>query len=567
MGRNRPKNQMPRKMAEAILQEVEQLVEKTAAPRPPGLNEYEKARARRAVLELTRRSFESLRLYEPMPEQHRFHASRAKERLVYGSNRSGKTLSTVCEVVRAITNQDPFNKYPKGGVCYIVGKDQKQVAEVLWKKMARPGPFKMIRDLETGQWRSYRPCDAIDMAREADARPAPPLLPGRWIKDIAWADKKMDLPSVVTLISDWKVHFFSGEAMPTQGSVVDLALCDEELPKPLWYWELAARLVDRNGLFIWGATAQHSTEILYGLHQRAMEEATNEKPGIEEFKLLIMENKFISAENKLDFISKLSDEERRVRVDGEFAIQGSIIFPEYSKDGYSVPWFDIPQDWTRYVAIDPGRQVCAALFMAIPPPMDKQHGGFAYLYDELYIANSDPALFAERMAERARTQTWQSFLFDMQHGRKHLEIAGGATQAEIYSEELGKRNVTSVDTGSGFIAGSNNPDADVEVIRLWLRPRDGFPPKLRVLGGTCPNFHKELINWRYMKDAKGNITNRPENRGPVHLMAALRYLVQHDPKWVPAKVGKQRSRIEDIMRQRMGPRAQRPLVMLGPVGG
>jgi len=559
-------------IAHLVLNRLQEIVDKgKLPPEQPGLNEYEKQRVRKLALEVTRRSFEALRLYEPMLPQEAFHASKAKERIVYGSNRGGKTLATVLEVVRAVTGQDPYNKYPKtNGVCYVVGKDQKQIAEVLWRKMARPEPFRMIRDLQTKNWRTYRPYDPTDLARKAESKPAPPLLPKRWIKDIAWEDKKMDLPKIVTLTTGWKIHFFSGNAKPPQGSIVDLALFDEEIPDGSWYSEISARLVDRNGRFIWGATPQHGTDQLFELHVRAEKELLNpetrDNPSIAEFKLLLLENKYISAENKLEFISKLSEEERRVRVDGEFAIQGALIYPEYRESVHCVDWFDIPQEWTRYVGIDPGHQICAALFMAIPPPGDLKHGHFAYLYDELYIANCDAEMFARRMADKARTQTFQAFIFDMQHGRK-VESTGD-TIAQIYSEALKKHKVSSIETGHGFIAGSTDRVADVEAIRLWLRGREGLPPKLKIIKSACPMFDEELTRWRYKKDPKGYITNTPEDRGRVHACACLRYLVQHDPKYVSPTAGARRpSYAEELLRKRMANRPQQPLVMLGPVGG
>jgi hypothetical protein len=49
-------------------------------------------RLQRVVTELAKRKIEGLRLYEPMPEQERFHASNARIRILRGSNRGGKML-------------------------------------------------------------------------------------------------------------------------------------------------------------------------------------------------------------------------------------------------------------------------------------------------------------------------------------------------------------------------------------------------------------------------------------------------------------------------------------------
>ncbi len=50
----------------------------------------EEAELRQIAYEYARRQIEALKLYEPMPEQNRFHHSRCPMRVVRGSNRSGK---------------------------------------------------------------------------------------------------------------------------------------------------------------------------------------------------------------------------------------------------------------------------------------------------------------------------------------------------------------------------------------------------------------------------------------------------------------------------------------------
>src|SRR5579859_4814531 len=121
---------------------------------------YEQERLRAIISEYASRRTEALRLYEPLPSQERFHSSAYQERLLRGSNRGGKTLPAAIEVARAVTGQDPFGKYPKsGGLCVCVGKDGAHCADPMWRKLARAGAFRIIRDLDTGLWRAYRAYD------------------------------------------------------------------------------------------------------------------------------------------------------------------------------------------------------------------------------------------------------------------------------------------------------------------------------------------------------------------------------------------------------------------------
>lgn len=442
-------------------------------------------------------------------------------------------MCAALEVARAVTGQDPFNKWPKrDGIFYVVAKDGKEIGQVLWKKLARAGAFKMIRDEETKLWRAFRPFDPRDAARAHEWKPVPPLISPRFIKDIAWESKRENIPKIARFTTGWEIYFYSAEARPPHGSDIDGAWFDEEVTEEIWYTEVSARLVDRCGKFIWSATPQTGTEQLYALHERAEADASEppHKRAVEEFHVTLDDNVHISEQQKRQFIAKLSEDERMVRVGGEFAMLATIIYPEFSRAVHEVEYFDVPATWTRYVAIDPGRQICAALFMAIPPPAQ---GDYAYVYDEIYIPNCNAAMFAEKMQEKCAAQQMQAFIIDYQEARKH-ETGSGRTIEDQYSAALRGRRVYSKLTGPTFIHGDPNLKAGIEAVRDWLRTREPLGPKLRVIGSKCPNFMSEIKKYRYkrMNSKQGWITtDEPETRGRVHQMATLRYLVQYNPQY------------------------------------
>ena len=495
---------------------------------PPLLIPQDLAEEMRALLvERARRRLEALKLYQPMPVQWAFHKSTAKERILRGSNRSGKTVGAAVEIARCVTGQDPLKRYPeKDGIVYCVGKDGREVGQVIYRKLFRAGAFKIIRDDVTGEWRSFMPNDPKDAKRADKAKPAPPLIPARFIKSIAWESKKESIPKLVTLHNGWELHFYTSNAKPPHGSDIDLAWFDEEIIDRDWYPEIAARLVDRNGYFIWSATPQAGTDQLYELHENA--EAERKKPAaernIEEFVILIDDNAHLTSEQKKQFAAKLSDEERAIRVGGEFALRAYRVFPEYDPFRHEVDYFEIPRKWTRYVAIDPGRQICAALFLAIPPP---EEGDYAYLYDELYIQNCSADLFGEKMRHKCVGQNFEAFVIDHTEARKY-ETGSGRTIEDQYSDALRKRKLACARTGCQFTWGAADPSAGAEAVRAWLRFRDDGTAKLRVMRDRCPNFIEEIKRYRY-KRVDGVITDKPEDRGRVHAMAAIRYLVQDNP--------------------------------------
>lgn len=486
-------------------------------------------RMRRLIAEKARRTIEGVNLYEPLPTQHRFHVSRAPERIVRGSNRSGKTLSTAVEVARAVLGRDPHNKYPlHDGRAFCVGKDGKHTSQVMWRKLSRAEAFKMIRDRDTGAWRAYRAWDSLDVQRSAEAKWAPPLIPRRMIKSIAWENKKENLPSIVVLHNGWELSFFSSLGKPPHGSDIDLAWFDEEIVDADWYPEMSARLLDRSGLFIWSATPQAGTEQLYALHERAMEEHGKDNPAVAEFVTLLSANPHVPSEQKQKFAAKLSEIEFQIRIEGEFALMSFRVYPEFDPLLHVVPYREIPRDWTRYAVVDPGRQVCAVLFAAVPPPQQEQHNR-VYIYDELYIRDCDATLFGERMKLACQGQNFHAFLIDHSGSRIH-ETGGGMTIESQYSAALKNNGIKSLTTGYDFVWGADDVTAGVEAVRRYLRRRADDKPGLVVLSDKCPNLLWEIRNYRY-KRVKQQVTEKPEDRGRVHLMACMRYLAMHSPRW------------------------------------
>lgn len=487
-------------------------------------------RARKLVGELVRRESEALNLYRPLPQQERFHACKAPERLLRGSNRAGKTLTASVEVARALLGRDPYGKYPlENGRCFAVGKDGKHLGAVMYRKLFRAGAFWMIRDLETGLWRSYDP--SKDGHRQQARKPAPPLIPQRYIASISWEKKASEVPEIVRLINGWELNFFSSLGKPPQGSDVDLVFFDEEIIDQTWYGEMAARLIDRAGRFFWAATPQAATEQLFDLHQRCQEPKNHNKAV--EIVLLMDDNPYIPEAQKREFISKLSDEERRVRVFGEFAFTGYKVFPEYTDLIHGCDHFAVPPSWTRYMVVDPGHQVCAVLFAAVPP--DNHH---VYVYDELYLLECNAARFGEAVAARAQGQDFEGFIIDGHMGR-HTQVGSGQTVEQAYSDALRHNKVRSRRTGHGFVWGSDDIVGGIEAIKGWLRIRPDGTTKLRIFRDACKNLDSELKRYHYTR-VDGRPSDKPHQRGAVHTVDDLRYLALFDPRWVANKPGSYR---------------------------
>lgn len=524
---------------------------------------------RKAVLERARRQVEALKLYEPLNAQLQFHMSNARIRLARGSNRSGKTLAAAVEVARAATGQCPQERrYPlTDGRAFLVGKDQRHCGAVMGRKLLRAGAFKIIRDEVTGAWRAFRPWRSEDRARESEARAAPPLIPRRFIRQIAWENKAESIPAVVTLHNGWELNFYSSLGKPPQGSDLDLAWMDEEIVDEDWVPEMSARLLDRKGKLLWSATPQAGTDQLYDLHEKAEEERKKSKPDIEEFLILLDDNPHIGDEEKRLFVEGLSEEERKVRHGGDFALLSYKVYPEFSMHLHGVDYQDIPHNWCRYMVVDPGHRVCACLFAAVPPP---EVGDFIYLYDELYLRESNAATFALNVSYKAANQKFQGFIIDP-NAAVYTDMATGKSVGQQYSEALAERKIFSVATGNNFILAGDNIDAGTLAVRNLLRRRDNnTPPKLRVLRGVLPNFEWEIKRYHMLR-VKGVITDKPDQKKNNHLVDTLRYLAMCNPRYItpPVKSGPLRGSLASYRakmerkRQQDGP----DYVRLGPGSG
>jgi hypothetical protein len=183
------------------------------APKSIGLTTHALSQLKEVQAELHERKLEALRLYEPMPHQEEFHSCVASERIVLGGNRGGKTLAVAVEAARAATGNDPHGKYPKeGGNLAIVGRNWPHIGLVIYPILLKAGAFRIVKDKETGQWRSLRPGED-----KAGSKPAPPLIPPRMIKETSWVLKNAGYLNKVELTNGWTIWCFSSEGEPPQG--------------------------------------------------------------------------------------------------------------------------------------------------------------------------------------------------------------------------------------------------------------------------------------------------------------------------------------------------------------
>lgn len=512
------------------------LAELTNIPPPveqpqANLSQNDVWRMQNLLAESNRRQFESLKIFTPLPKMEAFHACRKSIRLALGGNRSSKTTTAAVEFARAVTGQDPHDKYPKhDGLWFVFGLDGRHLGNVVYKKVFRAGAFDMIRDAVTGRWRAFNP--NLDVGREHLKKPAPPLIPRRFIKSISWEEKKANIPKIITLTNGWEIHFYSSQAELPQGQAIDGAWIDEEVKREDLVAELRARCIDRRGKIIWSATPQSGSNQLFDLHERSGDLDT------ETFHAHILDNPYIHEAAKEEFFRGLTEEERRVRWDGQFLLSGFVVYPEFSKVVHAWPettGWQVPIDWARYMSVDPGRQTCAVTFLAVPPPWI---GKFVLAYDELYIEKCDADIFGKQVGAKSKGRVYEAALIDGHMGR--VSDMGSGRNIEVqYQQALVKYGVQ-MRNGVGFTWGCDDLQAGLGAVRDWLRIGSVGKPFLFVNMMACPNLVNEFTRYRYAPDPRTKMpTDQPIKKND-HLMDTLRYLAMYGPVWRKPKSHKQK---------------------------
>lgn len=483
---------------------------------------------------------EGLAIYRPLPVGDLFHACTKKFRAVIGSNRAGKTLCAGAEATRIFTGVDPHDKAPKAdGRAWVIGLDGDHLA-LMYNIIAEQGAFQRIRDEHTGMWRAVRPhpndptrLDDYDEAYREKWKDAPPLLPPRLVRQVAWEDKRKGVPRIVSLTNGWETLWRSSRGKSPQGDHLNFVWIDEQIENEDFYKEGVRGLVGLQETrkhmprLVWSATPQNFNIQLLELRDRAEDGS----PDTASFSLVIEDNPYVTDEERRAFFDGLDDDEREVRYHGVPAMERSKVYPTYDPQGiHGYDSFPIdPGKWSRYVGLDPGRQHCGSLFMAIDP--EEAHG---WVYDSFDLRNSDAATWAREVKKRENGCKFEAFVIDQQMGKQTAPGQAKCT-AQIYFEALKAAGVTPRRLGPmhGFFPGTNDISAREESLGAWLNVRPSGPhvgtPFLQVARGMNPALDKQFRRAVYKR-------GRRDKNVPGDVLVCAEYLAGFRPTFKQPEV-------------------------------
>ena len=481
----------------------------TLEPEKPADREIVREYDKRIIQAYASRMLDGLKLYKPLPAADPFHASMARTRLFSGGNQVGKSTVGATEFARISRGMDPYRKrVGKKLNMLVVGKDAEHLADPIWTKVALPGAFSIVPDEITGVYRAVRPdpkdhteIDPIDMERKGQWLPSPPLIPPNEIVSIAWEDKKAGIPKRIKIKNrfvETDVLFASGLGKTRQGVQYDFVWADEEIENKNWLAELQPRLLLRNGIWVWTFTPQAATIVAAKLHELVVAGAE----GIEEFSMSLDDTPYISKPAKKAMLTELEamgEEEVQVRYYGVYAITARKVYPEFNQDKHVVGSFQIPADWMRLFALDPGTQVCCIMCAAVPP-----NGQELHFYRELILKNVNATDAAEAIQSVTQGFKWETFLIDQKAGQQRT-MGWEQTVADHYYEEMKKLGVESRLSSSGFTWGSSDVESRTLCVRALMQDRPGMGPALKIHRETCPQLIRQIQHQYFRKD-------RPDKR-------------------------------------------------------
>ena len=523
-------------------------------------------------LERAQRKRDALRIYRPRSQKiERFHRSVASEKILRGGAGSGKSCAGFAELASAATGiplvgidgeEMPY-KYPKGPLLiWTIGFGWDHVGETIHRYLfTEMSGMKMIRDKKTNEFRIFRPWDEEDVSRKDEMESVPQLVPNRLIDHTQWSweNKGAKQFKRCVLKNGTIIRAFSSTSVAAKrGDEPNIICIDEDIENPDHVEEWQSRL-RKGGILLWLAQPYSHNHALMMMSKRAKEEEELKYPDIEEFQIRFSENQFIDQREKEKMLKRWSSHGEDVlaaRDKGDYVVGHILMYPSFSKELHGINLKEPgqnesnphireiatairqngnqpPRSWRRDLVLDPGHATTAVLFGATPP--ESQFNGRYYIvYDELYLHRHSADEAAQKIAQKASNQTFQSFVIDQRAARQTGWGRGaGETTHHIYSQSFARHGLRSIETGSAFAFGADNVEAGCARVRESMNIRGNGTPELLVVLDTTHNFYQEILDYKKSGGIRRQeVAEKPAPRQKDHLMDCLRYYISTEPEYI-----------------------------------
>jgi phage terminase large subunit-like protein len=266
--------------------------------------------------------------YEPMPEQLLFHQSQARNRLVMGGNRGGKTFGTTADDVLILLRKHPFRNH-------LYADEPRRIRFI-----------------------------GVDFERGIDQTAIPifqQLIPPSFLIDGSWERSYRKSEHMLRLVDGSTASFMAYTQEPRQFQSVSLhhVHFDEEPPEPI-YRESVLRVLDTGGSLTISETPVEQMEWIEDELVEPIKEGA--LPSWEMFRLDTRRNVHLGADALRELEEGLSEHEKIIRLQGQYDSAGTMVFPEFTRKYPNVvprtamprEIFMHPHEWRFYRSMDHG---------------------------------------------------------------------------------------------------------------------------------------------------------------------------------------------------------------------
>lgn len=413
-------------------------------------------------------------------KQMQFHQCPARNRWVFGGNRSGKTECGAVETVWLLRGIHPFKPNRPNISGWAVSLTAQVSRDVVQQKILHYLPKRYIADIsmQSGSKDNYKE-GVIDYIL---------------VKNVFGGVSRLGFKSC-----QGREKF--------QGASLDFVWIDEEPPREI-YEECRMRLFDKLGYLYVTMTPLKGMNWVYDVIYKN----SCEDPELKCFFMEWADNPFLD-QAEIERLTKILDsEELESRRYGRFSGKGGLVYKEFDPSVHVIEPFSVPPAWFDNISIDPGlNNPLSAHWYAV------DFDGNVYVIAEHYEAGKDIKYHAERIKSICSKLGWPSdrqgkirALIDSSAAAKTL--AGLKSVSELFYEEgIVVNHKVNKDIFSG-----------ISRVKYYLKKGDNGRPKLFVFS-HCINMIKEFLSYSW------DYGDAPKKQND-HAMDELRYYIMSRPE-------------------------------------
>jgi phage terminase large subunit-like protein len=457
----------------------------------------------------------NIHAYKPHDKQEEFHRSQARGRLYIGGNRAGKTVGGATEAIWWLTHRHPYLRIPEGpirGRCLSVDFTNGVSAVV------KP---------EVKRWMA--PSDLINGS---------------------WEDSYNNNERLLTLANGSFLEFksYDQDLDKMAGTSRHFIWFDEEPPHSI-YDENMMRLIDTNGKWWFTMTpVEGYTWTAEEIYEPAMRGEKN----VDVIQVDTTENPYLDPEVIAEFMSNLTEDDRRARKEGKFVQMGGLIFTKFN------PAVHVLTGVLPFKITDPNIRIMSSMDLGINNPT-------AWLWHA--IRNDGTVItFEESFASGLTIPDWTREIKRKEEFMHRIpELRVGDPSIKQRSAQTGLSNQIAYSQLGIYIALANNDVlSGIAKMQDYLDFSDTKPPKW-FIHESCANTIKEMRRYRWKTwetkklTEKNNKKDEPHKKND-HCMDACRYFFSFLPDLTRKKEEKDMTLINSQIAATLG--ASKPVDMV-----